>query len=67
MCVSNNKRGFTLLELLISVGIMSLGFLAIAQMQFLSLRQKQKAEQGTVATNAIQFIKEIGMDRVVIR
>jgi len=64
MCVSNNKRGFTLLELLISVGIMSLGFLAIAQMQFLSLRQKQKAEQGTVATNAIQFISDRDMAEV---
>jgi len=59
-----NERGFTLLEILVAVFIMSLGFLAAAQMQFLSLRQKQLAEQGTVATNVIQFISDRDMAEV---
>ena len=43
---------------------MALGFLAMAQMQYLSLRQKQRAEQGTVATNVIQFIADRDMEEV---
>ena len=60
----NDKKGFTLLELLIALGIMTVGFLAIAQMQFLSLKQKQKAEFGTTATNIIQFISDTDMAEV---
>jgi prepilin-type N-terminal cleavage/methylation domain-containing protein len=59
-----NEHGFTLLEILVAVLIMSLGFLAAAQMQFLSLRQKQLAEQGTIATNVIQYISDNDMAEV---
>jgi len=60
----NDKKGFTLLELLIALGIMTVGFLAIAQMQFLSLKQTRKAEIGTTATNIIQFISDTDMAEV---
>ncbi|HSG31802.1 MAG TPA: prepilin-type N-terminal cleavage/methylation domain-containing protein [Thermodesulfobacteriota bacterium] len=50
----NNTSGFTLLEILVAVFIMSVGFLALSQMEFLSVRQKQMAEAGSNATNIIQ-------------
>lgn len=50
-----NQKGFTLLEILVAVGIMTLGFLAVSQMQFLSLRQAGLAESGTTATNIIDL------------
>ncbi|HXG31563.1 MAG TPA: prepilin-type N-terminal cleavage/methylation domain-containing protein [Thermodesulfobacteriota bacterium] len=58
------ESGFTLLEILVAVFIMSLGFLAAAEMQFLSLRQKQLAEQGTVATNLVQYVSDRDMAEV---
>lgn len=58
------ESGFTLLEILVAVLIMSLGFLAAAEMQFLSLRQKQLAEQGTVATNLVQYVSDRDMAEV---
>ena len=59
-----SQKGFTLTEIMIALSIMTLGFLAMAQMQFLSLRQKQQAEVGTVATNMIQFIADRDMEEV---
>lgn len=59
-----SQNGFTLTEILIATFIMALGFLAVAQMEFLSLRQKQQAEIGTVATNAIQFVTDRDMAEV---
>ncbi|MGH7890669.1 MAG: type IV pilus modification PilV family protein, partial [Thermodesulfobacteriota bacterium] len=59
-----NENGFTFTEILIALSIMTIGFLAMAQMQFLSLRQKQQAEVGTVATNMIQFIADRDMEEV---
>lgn len=56
-----NNKGFTFLEIMVALGIMAIGFLAMAQMQFLSLRQKQLAEDGTIATNMIQFIADRDM------
>lgn len=56
-----NNKGFTFLEILVALGIMAFGFLAMSQMQFLSLRQKQLAEDGTIATNMIQFIADRDM------
>lgn len=56
-----NNKGFTFLEILVALSIMAFGFLAMAQMQFLSLRQKQLSEDGTVATNMIQFIADRDM------
>lgn len=56
-----NQRGFTLLELLIAVLVMSIGFLAMGQMQYLSLRLKSSSEEGSVATNVIQFVSDRDM------
>ena len=64
MSLLRNERGFTFTEIIIAISIMALGFLAMAQMQYLSLRQKQRAEQGTVATNVIQFIADRDMEEV---
>jgi prepilin-type N-terminal cleavage/methylation domain-containing protein len=60
----SNENGFTFTEIMIAVTIMALGFLAMAQMQFLSLRQKQLAEQGTSASNIIQFISDRDVEEV---
>jgi len=60
----NSQKGFTLTEIMIALAIMALGFLAMAQMQYLSLRQKQQAELGTVATNVVQFIADRDMEEV---
>lgn len=60
----NKQDGFTLAEILIATAIMALGFLAVAQMQYLSLRQKQKAESGSIATNMIQFVSDRDMAEV---
>ena len=60
----SSQKGFTFTEIMIAVTIMALGFLAMAQMQFLSLRQKQLAEQGTMASNVIQFISDRDMEEV---
>lgn len=64
MSLLRNQRGFTFTEIMIAVSIMALGFLAMAQMQYLSLRQKQKAEQGTIATNIVQFIADRDIEEV---
>jgi prepilin-type N-terminal cleavage/methylation domain-containing protein len=64
MRIINRQDGFTLAEILIAVGIMALGFLALAEMQYLSLRQKQKAEFGSIATNMIQFVADKDMGEV---
>lgn len=61
MSLGKNQEGFTLIELLVATLIMSLGFIAFAEMQFLSLLQKQRAELGSTATNAIQFISDRDM------
>src|SRR3989304_6616283 len=58
MSLGKNQEGFTLIELLIATLIMALGFMAFAEMQFLSLLLKQRAELGSTATNAIQFISD---------
>ncbi len=50
-----SQNGFTIIEILAAVFIMSVGFLALSQMEFLSVRQKQMAEAGSNATHVIQF------------
>ncbi len=64
MSLGKNQEGFSLLELLIATLIMALGFMAFAEVQFLSLLQKQRAELGSTATNAIQFISDRDMAEV---
>ncbi len=64
MKITRNQEGFTLAEILIAVAIMALGFLAVAEMQYLSLRQKQKSEFGSIATNMIQFAADKDMEEV---
>ncbi|MGQ0793624.1 MAG: type IV pilus modification PilV family protein [Deltaproteobacteria bacterium] len=59
-----DENGFTFIEILIALAIMAFGFLAMAQMEFLSLKQKQLAEAGTIATNMIQFISDRDMAEV---
>ena len=38
-----NEKGFTIIELFIALGVMAVGFMAAAEMQYLSLKQKQAA------------------------
>jgi len=64
MVAFSSQKGFTLTEIMIAVTIMALGFLAMAQMQFLSLRQKQLAEQGTIAANVIELVAERDMEEM---
>lgn len=64
MRITSKQDGFTLAEILFAVAIMAIGFLALAEMQYLSLRQKQKSELGTVATNMIQFAADKDMEEV---
>jgi prepilin-type N-terminal cleavage/methylation domain-containing protein len=64
MTAFRSQKGFTFTEIMIAMTIMALGFLAMAQMQFLSLQQRQEAEQGTVATNVIQFVADRDMEEV---
>lgn len=64
MSILSNQKGFTFTEIMIALSIMALGFLAMAQMQYLSLKQKAQAESGTVATNMIQFIADRDMEEV---
>ncbi len=59
-----DEKGFTFTEIMIAITIMALGFLAMAQMQFLSLRQKQLAEEGTTASNILQFIADRDIEEV---
>ena len=54
----SKQSGFTILEVLIAILIMSTGFIALSQMQFLSILQKQRAEAGTIATNIVQFAND---------
>lgn len=55
MIFRKNNRGFTLLEILVALGIMSIGFLAMSQMQYLSVLQTRRASEGTLGTNFIQY------------
>ncbi len=55
----SSSSGFTLLEILVAVFVMSVGFLALSQMEYLSVRQKQMAEEGSNATSIIEYAGEI--------
>ncbi len=56
--MNSNSKGFTLLEILVALGIMAVGFLAMSQMQYLSFKQKTLAESGTFATNMIGTVSD---------
>lgn len=60
----SGSGGFTLLEILIALFIMSFGFISLSQMEYLSLRQKQLAAQGTDATNVVQFISDMDLAEI---
>jgi len=53
-----NKNGFTLLEIIVALGIMTVGFLAMSQMQYLSLRQTTLAQIGSKSTNLLQSLND---------
>ena len=56
-----DNRGFTLLEIIVALGIMTVGFLAMSQMQYISQLQKTRAETGTFATNIIETVSDFEM------
>lgn len=58
----SNQQGFTILEILVSILIMSVGFIAFSQMQYFSIQQKYKAEIGTIATNMVQFASDADIE-----
>lgn len=57
----SNNSGFTILEILIAIFIMGVGFLGLSQMEYLALSMKGKAEEGTLATNILQFTADADM------
>jgi len=57
----SNSSGFTILEILIAVFVMGIGFLGLSQMEYLALNMKGKSEEGTLATNIIQFATDADM------
>jgi len=59
--MNSNSKGFTLLEILVALGIMAVGFLAMSQMQYLSFRQKVLADSGTFSINMIGTISDLEM------
>lgn len=59
-----DNRGFTLIEVLVALFIMSIGFLALSQMQYLSLKQSQLAYSGTTATNISQAFSDSDLNRM---
>ena len=59
-----SNSGFTLTEILVALAIMTIGFLSMSLMQFLSLRQSGLAEKGTIATNIVQYISDRDMAEV---
>lgn len=59
-----DSKGFTLIEVLVALFIMSIGFLALSQMQYLSFRQTQLAHSGTTATNLIQAFSDSDLSRL---
>ena len=54
--MTSNNKGFTLIEILVALAITSIGFLAMSQMQYLSLRQTTLAQVGSQSTNLIQSL-----------
>lgn len=55
-CVANTPKGFTLIEMLVAVLILSVGLLGLAGLQGLSLRNNVSASQRSLATVAANDI-----------
>lgn len=51
---TNCRRGFTILETLIAVAVLTVGILAVMSLFPVSLQSAKSAEQSTVAANLIQ-------------
>lgn len=64
MNLIKQQSGFTLTEIIVALLIMVIGFLAMSQMQYLSLRQHTLADQGTVGTNFLQALSERDMAEI---
>lgn len=58
------SRGFTLVEVLVAVLIMAVGFLAMAEMEFLSLEQHRFSSYGTLGANMIQHVSDFDIESV---
>lgn len=58
------SRGFTLVEVLVATLIMAVGFLAMAEMEFLSLEQHRFSGYGTLGTNMIQHASDFDIASV---
>lgn len=54
----HNNKGFTLVELLVSVTLLAIGILAIVQMQVVALQSNSLAQKLTVATNIAQEVMD---------
>ncbi len=52
------EQGFSLLEVLITVVVVSIGMLGLAGMQFAGLRSANSAQEHTLAVNLLQDIEE---------
>ena len=52
------EQGFSLLEVLITVVVVSIGLLGLAGMQFTGLRSANSAQEHTLAVNFLQDIEE---------
>ena len=48
--ILDNERGLTLIEVLIAIGIFSIGILAVAQLQFVNIRNNTTGNITTIAT-----------------
>jgi prepilin-type N-terminal cleavage/methylation domain-containing protein len=59
--MNSNNKGFTFLEILVALAIMSIGFLAMSQMQYLSLRQTNLSQVGAKSINLLQSIADRDM------
>lgn len=60
------NRGFTLIEVLVSLVVLAIGLLGLAMLQTTNLRLAQSANERTIATNlAYELMDDIRMNRLV--
>lgn len=58
MKILQNRRGFTLLELLISISILAVGLLAVVSMQVVALQSNSLAYRNSAATSVAQQVMD---------